>query len=292
MTEPGTGWPFWAPSERDLVERALDLAQLRPGERFVDLGCGDGSVLVAAAERGAVVRGVESDAELASLARKNLAEAGFEHAVVDVGDVFEVDLSADVLFTYLSPATLQRLLPRLRDDIQPGTRLVTIDYTLTGATESATDDDERVHLYVLPPTPSTPERGVGWESAGLLVAAVPDHESLSVIELVHPGGQVRVTATADLLGAVDLATGVDQAEPGSAVAVDVRWAGYEAGTLLRGELVADGLPPLPVVAFYTDEDFEHLWELTDDGVVGITGWLDAGNEPRSFADLLAAAEGS
>ena len=292
MTEPGTGWPFWAPSERALVERALDLAQLRPDERFVDLGCGDGSVLVAAAERGANVRGVESDEELASQARKNLAEAGFDDGVVEVGDVFEVDLTADVLFTYLSPATLQRLLPRLRDDVQPGTRLVTIDYTLTGAAEAATDDDERVHLYVLPPTPAAPDRGVGWESAGVLVAAVPDHESLSVLELVHPGGRVRVTATGGLVRAVDLATGVDEAAPGAAIAVDVRWAGYAPRTLLRGDLVADGLPPLPVVAFYTDEDVEHLWELTGDGVAGIAAWLDAGNHPSSFADLLAAAEGS
>ena len=291
MTEPGTGWPFWAPSDHALVERALDLAELRHGERFVDLGCGDGSVLVAAAGRGAHVRGVESDEELASQARKHLVEAGVDDGLVEVGDVFAVDLSADVLFTYLSPATLQRLLPRLRDDVRPGTRLVTIDYTLTGAYEAATDDDERVHLYVLPPTPSVPDRGVGWESAGLLTAAVPDHESLSVLELVHPGGAVRVSATGDLVGSVDLATGADQAEPGQAVAVDVRWAGYEAGTLLRGDLLADGLPPLPVVAFYTDEDVEHLWELTDDGVAGIARWLDAGNQPRSFAELLAAAEG-
>src|SRR5687768_1686272 len=167
-TQPGTGWPFWAPSEASLVQRALDLAGVDHGVRVLDLGCGDGSVLVAAAQRGAHVRGVESDEELVVQARKNLAEAGVS-GDVEAGDVFTVPLDdVDVLFTYLSPGTLQRLVPRLRRDARAGTKLVTVEYTLAGVVEAGDPDDD-VHLYVLPPEDVEPSGdAAGWAAAGLL----------------------------------------------------------------------------------------------------------------------------
>ena len=44
------GWPFWAGTSDERVDEALRLAGLRPGERLLDLGCGDGRVLLRAAE--------------------------------------------------------------------------------------------------------------------------------------------------------------------------------------------------------------------------------------------------
>ena len=67
-------WAFWAPTPDGIVERALDLAGVGPGMRFLDLGCGDGRVLVAAARRGADVRGIEINPN-GRVARTNLTAA-------------------------------------------------------------------------------------------------------------------------------------------------------------------------------------------------------------------------
>src|SRR5687767_14701194 len=104
------GWPFWAATSDERIEQALDLAELQPGEHLIDLGCGDGRVLLrAAADRDAKVTGVELDRELASRARALLDALDVGAEVIEA-DFTTVDLAdVDVVFAYLSPATLQRL---------------------------------------------------------------------------------------------------------------------------------------------------------------------------------------
>src|SRR5207302_5004295 len=78
------GWPFWAGTSDERVDEALRLAGLRPGERLLDLGCGDGRVLLRAAEAyGATVIGVELDSGLAATARQRLAAAGVDGTVLE-----------------------------------------------------------------------------------------------------------------------------------------------------------------------------------------------------------------
>ena len=78
------GWPFWAGTSDERVDEALRLAELRPGEGLLDLGCGDGRVLLRAAEAyGAKVRGVELDPGLAATARERLAAAGADGTVLE-----------------------------------------------------------------------------------------------------------------------------------------------------------------------------------------------------------------
>src|SRR3972149_3060354 len=113
-------WAFWAPTPDEFVERALDLADVRPGTRFLDLGCGDGRVLVAAARRGAEVRGMEINPRLAETARANLQAAAVPGRV-DVVDMFTASIDADVVYAYLTPVTLSLLRAGLAPH-GPGTR--------------------------------------------------------------------------------------------------------------------------------------------------------------------------
>jgi SAM-dependent methyltransferase len=277
-------WPFWAPSQAEAVEAALDLAGVGPGVRLLDLGCGDGQVLLAAAERGATVVGVEADDDLVAEAQANLAAAGVD-AEVRQGDLFDptVDLHADVLFSYLAPATLQRLLPRL--EATPGARLVTVDFDVPGRVPAKRSGAAR--LYRLPGR-RRPAGEPGWGSAGTFVSTVPDVQSLSCLLANHPGGATRVRASRPLAAVATVLPGASSLDDPGELAVDLRWEGRPAGTFAGGAVRAEGLDEHHVFVLHTDED-EGVWELSDEGVAGLRRALRRTSPPATVAEALDAA---
>lgn len=276
-------WPFWAPSQADAVEAALDLAGVGPGVRLLDLGCGDGQVLLAAARRGATVAGVEADADLVAEAQEHLADAGVD-ADVRQGDLFDpaTDISADVLFSYLAPATLQRLLPRM---IETGARLVTVDFDVPGLVPAKRSDAAR--LYRLPGRRRTVGEP-GWPCAGTLVATVADVQSLTCLEAVHPGGTTDVRADDGLASVATVFPGADHLDAPGALAVDLRWEGQPAGTFAGGTIQVEGLEDHHVFVLHTGEE-ESMWELSAEGVAGLRQALLEPERPTTVAEVLAAA---
>lgn len=274
-------WPFWAPSRRDAVETALDLAGVGPGTRLVDLGCGDGQVLLAAARRGAHVAGVEADEDLAAEARSHLAEEGVE-AVVRTRDLFApgLELDADVLFAYLAPATLQRLLPRLRE--LAGTRLVTVDFEVPGLVPTRRRGPAQ--LYTLPGRRRRVGRP-GWPTAGTLVATVPDVQSLTCLELVHGGGPTRVRLSRPLARTATALAGAERVEGPAHVAVDVRWEGRPAGTFLGGVIRVAGAEDHGLYVVFTDEE-EAVWELDPGAADELRRSLRRTRPPRTLTEVL------
>ena len=116
-----------------VVERMLHLAQPRAGERLVDLGSGDGRIVIEAAKRfGAKGLGVDIDPRLVKLARANAQRAGVEALTTfEVQDLFETDLrGVSVVTMYLLPEVNRQLLPRLIEQLKPGARIVSHDYDL------------------------------------------------------------------------------------------------------------------------------------------------------------------
>jgi SAM-dependent methyltransferase len=279
------GWPFFAPSAGDSVARALVLAGLRPGEHLVDLGCGDGQVLVAAARTGARVTGVECDPELAAEATEALREAGVpaDRGRVVVADLFDPAVlgagaaaTADVLFAYLSPATLQRLWPRLRD--RRGDRLVTIDFAVPDVRADAVDGDVHddrgtAYLYRLPGHPRRPRPGqVGWGHPGSLCVQPPQVSSLTSLDLVHPGGPVALRVDAPLAAVASVAQGCDEAERGRTVVVDLRWAPQDEGVVAQGLVTVEGAGAHQVTVVFGEDD-QGQWDLSDEGCATVTARL-------------------
>ena len=116
-----------------VVERMLYLAQPKAGERLVDLGSGDGRIVIEAAKRfGAQGLGVDIDPRLVRLATENAKRAGVESlARFEVRDLFETDLhGVDVVTMYLLPEVNRKLLPRFVDQLRPGARIVSHDYDI------------------------------------------------------------------------------------------------------------------------------------------------------------------
>jgi SAM-dependent methyltransferase len=112
----------------EIVERMLRMAEVGRGDYVIDLGSGDGRIVIEAAKRGARGLGVDLDPELVKLATQNARAAGVaDRAQFMVKDIFETDLSAaSVVAFYLLPDFNAKLLPALLK-LKPGTRIVSHD---------------------------------------------------------------------------------------------------------------------------------------------------------------------
>jgi SAM-dependent methyltransferase len=120
-------------SPEEVVDRMLRLAEVRKDDYLIDLGSGDGRIVIEAARRhGARGLGVDIDPQLVALARDNAHKAGVEHlAKFEVRDLFETDLrGASVVTMYLLPEVNRKLMPRLLEQLAPGARVVSHDYDM------------------------------------------------------------------------------------------------------------------------------------------------------------------
>lgn len=120
---------------QDVVERMLVLAETGPRDVVVDLGSGDGRVLITAAKQfGARGIGFELDGRLVAQSRERATSAGVGDRVrVVQDDLFNADLSqASVVTVYLLPELLWKLQPRFIADLRPGTRIVSHAFAMSG----------------------------------------------------------------------------------------------------------------------------------------------------------------
>lgn len=123
----------YVPTPKDLVRKMLRVAGVRRGETVFDLGAGDGRILIEAVRGfGARAIGVEMDPERLARIQERLTATGTE-ATVLAGDLMRVDLSsADVVTIYLSESVNAKLAEKLRNELKPGARIVSLDYVLPG----------------------------------------------------------------------------------------------------------------------------------------------------------------
>jgi len=118
----------YVPTSEETVHRMLELADVQSEDYLIDLGSGDGRIVVAAARDWGVQRalGIDLDPERITEANANAKAAGVEDRVrFEQGDLFDKDFSdADVLTMYLLPTVNLRLRPVILEDLRPGTRVV------------------------------------------------------------------------------------------------------------------------------------------------------------------------
>jgi SAM-dependent methyltransferase len=121
----------WVPTPQALVDRMLDMANVKPGDFLMDLGSGDGRTVITAAKRGVRALGVEYNPKMVELSRANAKKAGVgELATFQQGDLFEADLSkATVITLFLLPDINLRLRPKILE-LKPGTRVVSNSFDM------------------------------------------------------------------------------------------------------------------------------------------------------------------
>lgn len=123
----------YVPTPYEVVEKMLELANVSEDDVVYDLGSGDGRIpIMAAEEYGARGIGVEIDPERIQEARENAKEAGVTDQVKFVQqDLFQTDLSdATVVTLYLLPKLNVKLRPKLLQELEPGTPIVSHDFDM------------------------------------------------------------------------------------------------------------------------------------------------------------------
>ncbi|MEI2418266.1 methyltransferase domain-containing protein [Orrella sp. JC864] len=140
---------IWVPTAQTLVDKMLDLAQVTPQDRLIDLGAGDGRTVITAARRGLTAVGIEYNPDMVALARRNAANAGVsQRATFLQGDLFEADLSqADVITLFLLPTINEELRPTLLG-LAPGTRVVSNTFPMGDwEPDASAEVDDDCHTY-------------------------------------------------------------------------------------------------------------------------------------------------
>ncbi len=177
----------------------LRLAAVKPADRLIDLGSGDGRIVITAARRfGASGLGVEIDPQLVERSRVNAKAAGVERrAEFREQDLFTTDLAPfSVITMYLLPEVNLQLRPALLA-LRPGTRIVSHDWdlgdwmpdrTLTVAAPNKAIGREklsRLHLWVVPARFEGLWCGVGPRASGLSLLLSQQHQVLSASAVVN-----------------------------------------------------------------------------------------------------------
>jgi SAM-dependent methyltransferase len=144
----------------DVISRMLQMAQVKKSDLVYDLGCGDGRIVVLAAQKyGCKAVGYDIDPVRVRESRANVAKNNVGKLVEIVqADIFTLDLSrATVIPLYLLPEMNRRLLPQL-DKLKPGSRVVTHNYDLEGivadkVVDMVSNEDNSNHTLSLYTTP-------------------------------------------------------------------------------------------------------------------------------------------
>jgi SAM-dependent methyltransferase len=160
--KPVAGQPgkdvVWIPTPDATLDKMLDIAKITPNDFVIDLGSGDGRMVIAAAKRGARAHGVEYNPDLVTLSQRAATAANVaDKATFSHGDMFAADISkATVMPLFLLPSNLEKLAPKFLR-LQPGARIVSNTYEIGGGWEP--DETVRTdpclswciaHLYVVP----------------------------------------------------------------------------------------------------------------------------------------------
>lgn len=145
-----------------VVDAMLDMARVRRDDLLIDLGCGDGRIVLRAAERFGC-RGIGVDLDPRRIDDANAAARRASPGVrklvrFELGDVFSYDFSAATVITmYLLPSVNLRLRPRLLRELKPGTRIVSHDFDLGDWPAEQTrkvDETSVVYRWTVPRDPS------------------------------------------------------------------------------------------------------------------------------------------
>lgn len=248
--------PPFITTPQNVAEQMLVLAGTRPDDIVVDLGSGDGRIVIAAAKRfGARGIGLELDPALVDRSRASARDAGVaDRTEFRVADVLKSDFrNATVVTAYLLPWLLEKLGTTLLYDLRPGTRIVTHAFRLAGWQPDRTESvivtapapkagaETTLYLWVVPEKPRGDWIGDPASPAAnggsLALQIRQNYQELDVAGTTREG--IRITAT----GRMD---GVNMTFSGSGTNGRVAFNGRVTENSISGTLSTGQGAPQPV----------------------------------------------
>jgi SAM-dependent methyltransferase len=140
----------WVPTSGRLVKKALEMAELKPGELVYDLGSGDGRIVIAAAKDfGARAVGIEIDPFRVLYSRLKISRLHLQDRVKIVrSNFFNVRLGdAEVVIVYLLQQTNNKLQYKLESELKPNCRVVSVVWKFEGWEVMRADEEEMIYVY-------------------------------------------------------------------------------------------------------------------------------------------------
>jgi precorrin-6B methylase 2 len=221
----------------EVVAEMLSLAGTGKDDYLIDLGSGDGRIVIAAAKRyGARGLGVDLDEKLVRLSRENARIAGVAaRTEFRVQDALRTDLApASVLTIYLLPQLIGELQPHVLDDMRPGSRVVTHAFAMQSWKPDAMrkvrlsrrhdlqGDESTIYLWIVPAKARGEWHAEGWE--------LRIHQNFQEIEVEgRAAGRPLAVSSASLRGAAIEFQGEDFA-----------YRGRVEGARIEGQLTRAG----------------------------------------------------
>jgi SAM-dependent methyltransferase len=155
-TQPRTPDVIFVPTPDDVVNKMLEMARVTAKDVVYDLGCGDGRIVITAAQRfGCRGVGIDIDPDRIREATENVGRAKVTDKVRFIqGDLFEADISeATVVTLYLLTELNLKLRPKLMKDLRPGTRVVSHAFAMGDWKPERTEhvNGSSVYLWRIPP---------------------------------------------------------------------------------------------------------------------------------------------
>lgn len=147
---------IFVPTPNDVVNKMLEMAKVTAKDVVYDLGCGDGRIVITAAQRyGCRGVGIDIDPERIREATENVQKGKVADKVKFIqGDLFEADISeATVVTLYLLTELNLKLRPKLMKDLRPGTRVVSHAFSMGDWKPERTEhvNGASVYLWRIPP---------------------------------------------------------------------------------------------------------------------------------------------
>jgi Methyltransferase domain len=231
LAQPGKD-VVWVPTPDALVNRMLDLAKVSASDHVIDLGSGDGRLVMMAAKRGARAHGIEYSAGLVELSKRTAQQAGLAaKATFAKADLFDSDLSAATVITlFLSPEINLKLRPKLLN-LKPGTRIVSNTFNMGDwlpDDKAASTDDERSVYYRTAMLWIVPAKVSGaWQSAQALITFSQRYQ--------------MIDGTLQAKGAATPITGARlRGDQISFSAHGARYTGAVSGSIINGTITVGG----------------------------------------------------
>lgn len=169
VTQPEAGTHYrqpdviFVPTPRAVIDEMLRIAKVQADDMLYDLGCGDGRIVITAAQEfGTRGIGIDIDPQRIREANENAKQAGVTDRVRFLNeDLFEADISqATVVTLYLLESLNEKLRPKLLRELRPGTRIVSHDFKMGDwEPEQALEmNGHRVYFWTVPARGEAPAR--------------------------------------------------------------------------------------------------------------------------------------